>query len=290
MESAINSLLLSSQKLRFKINSALLEKNSNGNTQPLTLLATTPVLSKFIQRLIETKSLNCQPNLNADLFVEKHMGCPYWDLNFTSKYAVEVLQLLAEIQFATHNQIQIRGPLTQCFKLGGTFSNGIISIHKVKVNDVLLERVIACDKIESIIHTPQLVTSDEIPNRDRYQAESSCRGPDAETDASQPKTSVSTTLSFNRHQIKRILGPGGARLDSIRLQSKCWIHIDRNPLENCIDDSLRFISKNNTKQVISISGLKPNVDIAINEIYNCLEREREREKRSASLGSSISSS
>lgn len=266
METTIHYLLLSSETLRFKINLALLQEN--GDKQPLTILATTPVLSTFLQKLIETKSLIRQPDSTANLIIERHMGSPYWDLNFTSKYPIEILQIFAEIQFLKHNQMQLRGSLTQCFKLGGSFSSGIISLYKAKVNNSLLEKVIACDKMETIIHTPQMITSDEIAKDQRYNYDISIND---EKESYSKTTLVSTTLTFNRREIRKILGPGGARLDSIRIQLKCWIHVNLTPFEQYVDDNLRFISKNNAKQEITINGLKQNVDIAIKEIYNCIE-------------------
>lgn len=264
METTIHYLLLSSEALRFKINLALLQEN--GDKQPLTILATTPVLTTFLQKLIETKSLIRQPDYStANLIIERHMGSPYWDLNFTSKYPIEILQIFAEIQFLKHNQMQLRGSLTQCFKLGGSFNSGIISLYKAKVNNSLLEKVIACDKMETIIHTPQMITSDEISKHQR------CNYDNDEIDSYPMMTLVSTSLTFNRREIRKILGPSGTRLDSIRIQLKCWIHINLTPFEQYVDDNLRFISKNNAKQEITINGLKQNVDIAIREIYNCIE-------------------
>lgn len=274
MEPVIRQLLLSSESLRFEINPSLLEENKEEGKQPLSILVTTPTLSRFLQHLIETKSLISQPDLNDNLVIEKHMGCPYWDLNFTSKYTVEVLQLLVQIQFTNHENLQIRGSLTQCFKLGGSFNNGVIILHQSSITDDLLQMVVACDKIELIIYTPQITTMGEISNCNNQKTEFSDRYSNQDQGLCNTMTLVSITLSFNRREIKQILGIGGAKLDSIRIQLKCWIHIALTPFEQYIDGNLRFVSKNNTKQDITVNGLKQNVDIAISEIYNCVEQNR----------------
>ncbi|KAI5970682.1 hypothetical protein CANMA_000273 [Candida margitis] len=268
----INQLIYSSETIHLKMHPAILKKNNYVKHHPLTLLLTTSTLSKVLHQLFEIGAIRFDTDSTADLIIKKYMGCPYWDLNFISYYDIDTLRMIIGLQLSICNELKLRGSLPQYFKMGGSFNNGVITLPPQDSTDELMQQLVACDKTEIIIYTPQIVTLDEIRNRNKHETDSIDLGTDNE-DTYDSMRSVSTTLSFNRREIKQILGAGGTRLDSIRIQSRCWIHIDSTPYESqqqYIDGNMRFISKNNMRQDITINGLSQNVDIAINEIYNCV--------------------
>jgi len=262
----MQQMLLSSDILRFKITPSLLDLKQEGK-QPLSIVLTTSTLSQLLQSLIESGSLILSTaDSSANLLIEKHMGCPYWNLNFTVRYTIDFLHLLLKFQLPSHCAIiRLRGSLTQSFKFGGCFSNGIITLHQPNLTDEILQLVVSSDKMETMIYTPQITTLDEISNLGKHKIV-----PLEGRDVSNLMSLISTTLSFTRREIKQILGPGGSRLDSIRIQLKCWIHIDLNPYEQSVIENMRFVGKKNQRQEVTINGLKKNVDIAVYEIHQCV--------------------
>ncbi|EMG48145.1 hypothetical protein G210_1342 [Candida maltosa Xu316] len=201
----------------------LLIGKSDISIAPKIIVSTTELsgLLKNLQFTVSTSedyTLKCHKNLHY---------C-HWELTITSAIILDQL-------IKSQKQITITGSILDSIRLNGVFNHGFITFCPT---DNTISNLIGMQPHESINITPiESIANIKVIHKTK------------------PVTTQTTTvtLKFTPYQVSSILGKHGDTLNSIRFQSKCWIHILPSPVIG------KF-------QQIQITGNKQNIQIAVYEM------------------------
>ncbi|CAK9437432.1 uncharacterized protein LODBEIA_P18100 [Lodderomyces beijingensis] len=233
---------------------------------PPTLYCSTGSLVEVLRQVKEELhpiSLEIDPECECDIRIDRVSLHSRWEVRFVSPRrgvrAAAAMKLFVHYLLEKDKCITVKGNLEDAFQLHGRYKNGTVEFTRSGADMMWWSQKPIKRESDDFSVVP-------IESAGPLQTLKRC-GKETESKTEQgAKTQKMETvmLQFNQQEVSQIIGRGGSRLNSIRIQSKCWINV----LPPRRDDTRHFLvtGQKNVKQDIVVSGFVGNVKIAIDEI------------------------
>ncbi|KAI5962650.1 uncharacterized protein KGF55_003726 [Candida pseudojiufengensis] len=203
---------------------------------------------------------NCNSKIGS-FEIEKNSNLPsmYYEL-IIDVIQLHVLKSIIQILLESQKMILIKGSIEDSFNLKGIYIGfGLIKVMNSDPEEIC-KAMSKTSRHESLFDTTPLYSAPRelIKPLDTHKSETFPKN-DSQNNF------VERKFNLNSTQVTKILGKNGQTLNSIRLQSKCWINVE-NPL--ILEHQYR---RKDVMQTITIGGTPSNVQIVLDELMQLLK-------------------
>ncbi|MCP8720176.1 MAG: KH domain-containing protein [Asgard group archaeon] len=222
----------------------LLKPEKVGSYVGLALVFETFTLRQILGNLLSMNSVSMATNEDSTIRCKRNLLNSLWEVVIDNCH-VSIITSLISILMKIENRIRLMGSVVNSVQLKGDYKSGMITCYPTNI-DQFIKSILNC-KSHTSFKTILIDSASQLRPVNRI------------VPPSEPSAYVTTTLTLPVKQVSAILGPRGSILNSIRLQSKCWIKVHPS-------NHSPFISTKQSLQQVQITGAKENISIALIEI------------------------
>ena len=270
----ISSFFILKDDIRFEFSNELVWQQKQNSYTDITLVCGTNCLIEVLGKLWSQRIMTYSVSPSSHLHICRSYRESCWHLTISKETSRELVHVIFSNILEREDTIKIKGNMNDCFYLDGLYNDGIIeisNINLVKIHQYYVLKEYG-EKHKHIVQGKEetslpIATARHLITLKRQDI-FSIRLHESHKSHESHNQEIIVRLHFNQKQVSKLLGREGARLNSIRVQLKCWIRVLPPTHEF---GSTFCASQRNTKQEIVIRGLKRNIEVAIDEFGKALD-------------------